>query len=233
MALTDAKVLQRVADHRMIHYPVTAALALSPDRVVVVVGYQADRVRAELAGYNALETVDQPEQRGTADAVGCAKPLLKDFAGDMLILYGDTPLIEADDLKQLLAQHRLERNLLTFVSTKLHRPHGYGRVVRDAVGKVRSIVEEKDATAEQRLLQEINVGIYLLNANFLWQILAQIRPINAQCEYYLTDLVAVAAARGEVGVYQHPDPETCLGVNTVDELARAEKILERRRGSFK
>jgi bifunctional UDP-N-acetylglucosamine pyrophosphorylase / glucosamine-1-phosphate N-acetyltransferase len=229
MRSTRAKVLHKLAGWPLVRYPLRALAALDPDRVVLVVGHQADAVRdaAAHAGLRDLRVAHQAEQRGTGHAVVCAAGAFAGFAGDILILYGDVPLIRATTLRTLLEEHRREKADLTLVTTSFAHPTGYGRIVRDPDGRVTGIVEERDATDAQRAITEINPGLYVVRSERLFPLLAELRPANAQGELYLTDLVGlVAGAGGRVASVRASTPEEVAGVNTRAELATMEAALK-------
>ena len=163
---------------------------------------------------------------GTADAVRAAGPLLQDVTGPVLVLYGDTPLLTSATLVRLLQGYAAGGGPLALVSTTATDPFGYGRLVREG-GRVVRVVEERDASEAERRLSEVNAGVYAVDAAFLWKTLAELKPSNAQGEYYLTDLVALAAARGPVAVVS-ADFEETAGVNDRVDLAACSRVLRRR-----
>jgi len=227
-----AKVLHSLGGQPLLWYPLAALRRLDPERVVVVVGYQADAVRAvaEGVGLRGLKTVVQSEQRGTGHAVRCAAPALAGFTGDLLILYGDAPLVRTTTLQRLLEHHRASAADLTLLSMRLPDPYGYGRIVRDERGRVVRIVEERDASAEERAIDEVNPGFYCVRAPVLLPCLEELRADNAQGEYYLTDIVALAAGRGcRLESLETDRPEELAGINSRAELAAAEGRLRAER----
>ena len=230
MNSSRAKVLHPILGRPLAWYPITSALELGAQQVVAVVGHQADDVKAALAGGfpgQSIQFALQAQQRGTGDAVNAARAALTGFSGAVLILYGDVPLLTVDTLKRLIAAYDPHKGPLAMISCKLADPTGYGRVLRGAGHFVEGIVEHKDATPEQRLINEVNAGIYVVDAKFLWGALERLTPQNAQGELYLTDIVAQAAKLGTVSVVDAPAEETA-GVNDRAELAdRAEVIRAR------
>ena len=225
MKSDKAKVLHAAGGKPIAFYPIRAALALDASPAVVVVGHQAAEVEKELTQLFAGAPVKfalQAEQLGTGHAVLCAEEALKGFEGSILILAGDVPLIRAETLARLVqAQQGYDCALLTF---RARDPKGYGRIVRNAKGEVERIVEEKDATPEQKKIDEANASIYLCDAQFLWKALKSVNRNNAQGEFYLTDVVqkgkSVAVECGEVEV---------SGVNDRSQLAfTAGQLRERR-----
>ncbi|WP_407938385.1 bifunctional UDP-N-acetylglucosamine diphosphorylase/glucosamine-1-phosphate N-acetyltransferase GlmU [Myxococcus sp. AM010] len=229
MKSEKAKVLHPILGRPLCAYPLKRALELGATSVVPVVGHQAEAVEKAVRGLfpeAPLRFALQREQRGTADAVRSAEEALKGYSGRVLILYGDVPLLRRETLAALLAAHDQAGGTLAMVSTTLEDPTGYGRVIREG-GKVTRIVEHKDCTPEQRAVRECNAGIYSVDAEFLWKALADIKPQNAQGEYYLTDLVEMAAKLGPVGSVEADATETA-GVNDRVELAARARVLQQR-----
>jgi bifunctional UDP-N-acetylglucosamine pyrophosphorylase/glucosamine-1-phosphate N-acetyltransferase len=225
-----AKVLHPILGKPLAWYPVTSAYELGAHQVVAVIGHQGDAVKAALAKEfpgQALSFAVQAQQRGTGDAVAAARGALTGFTGAVLILYGDVPLLTAETLKRLVSAWNPAKGPLAMISCRLADPTGYGRVVRDEKGRVTGIVEHKDATAEQRAITEVNAGIYVVDAKFLWGALERLTPQNAQGELYLTDIVAQASTLGEVAVIEAPAEETA-GVNDRAELAERAEIIRAR-----
>jgi bifunctional UDP-N-acetylglucosamine pyrophosphorylase/glucosamine-1-phosphate N-acetyltransferase len=224
-----AKVLHELAGRPLVRYPLAALAALDPERVALVVGHQADDVRAAAAGVGLpdLRTVLQPEQRGTGHAVACAADAFRGFTGDVLILYGDVPFLRAATLRTLVATHRTEAADLTLVTMSFADPTGYGRILRGPDGRVTGIVEERDASDAQRAITEVNPGLYAVRSEVLFPLLAELRPDNVQGELYLTDLVALAARAGHrVSTLAGRSPEELAGINTRAELANMEATLK-------
>lgn len=221
MKSAKAKVLFEFLGRPLIDYPVELALSLGADPIVAVVGHQADAVTAHLAQSFGprVGTALQSERLGTGHAVLIAKEALAAFDGYLYILYGDGPLLTRASLKALAKRVMAKRNCpLGLISSALGSPTGYGRLLRDANGKLIDIVEERDASDEQRAIREANMGIYFVERAFLFKALSQIGRANAQGEYYLTDLVRIAVAQGqEVAVYEAPESET-RGINDRAQL---------------
>src|SRR5688500_12066915 len=237
MRSSTAKVLHRLGGRPLIaHVCRTASALVKGERpVYVVVGHQAEEVkeavRAEL-GEDGAVFVTQTEQRGTGDAVFAAREALGAADSTLLVLSGDVPLVRAETLGSLVHQHRTHRGrgaACTLMAVRLEDPTGYGRVVRDDEGRFERIVEQKDATPEERQLSEINVGIYCFETRLLFPALERVRPENAQGEFYLTDVPAILRADGEdVSVYAHTDAREVSGINTRVELSEFERILRLR-----
>ncbi len=224
-----AKVLHPVAGWPMVDYAVKAAHDLSGRPPVLVVGQQSEAVRDHV-GDRAL-CVEQAERRGTAHALMMAETALRSQAGLVLVLYADMPLLRPETLRRLVEAHtasaaRPAVTMLTFVADN---PRGFGRVVRRADGAVAAIVEEAVATPEQLAVRELNVGVYVFDAAWLWGALARITPTPPKDEYYLTDTVALANADGRtVLAVAGADPDELIGINTRVHLAEAEAAMRRR-----
>lgn len=217
------KVLHKVCGLPMVEHVVRALRGAGVQRVVVVVGHGGEAVRAALG--DAVEYAWQREQLGTGHAVRSAADALKDHVGPVVVASGDTPLIDAPSLVALL--HSNEGNALTVATAFLSDPTGYGRIVRDGDGRPTRIVEQKDATPEQRAIHEVNSGVYAFDGHVLFRLLPLIRNHNAQKEYYLTDLVAMAAAEGLVVETHTADATLLQGVNDRWQLAEVETTLRR------
>jgi bifunctional UDP-N-acetylglucosamine pyrophosphorylase/glucosamine-1-phosphate N-acetyltransferase len=228
MRSARAKVLHQLGGLPLLRYPLAALGSLEPERIVVVVGHQADEVRevAEGAGLPGIRAVLQEEQRGTGHAARCALPALEGFAGDVLILYGDVPLIRAGTLRRLVDLHRQQRADLSLLTVRQADPTGYGRIVRGPGGQVRGIVEERDATADEKAITEVNPGFYCVRAEVLRPLLAALSDDNAQREFYLTDIVTLAARAGHrIVALESERPDEVAGINTRAELADMEAKL--------
>jgi bifunctional UDP-N-acetylglucosamine pyrophosphorylase / glucosamine-1-phosphate N-acetyltransferase len=228
MKTQRAKVLHEVCGRPLAYYPVKRALEAGADPVVVVVGHQADAVEAALTAHlpgAPVRFVVQKEQLGTAHAVLTARAALRGLDGQILILSGDTPLLTADALRAVIDKRG--RAGLAFATMTLENPAGYGRVVHAPGSGPALVVEEKDATPAERAIHEVNAGLYCADAAFLWKTLARVGSKNAQKEFYLTDLVALAA-EGPGAVAAHVSPVDAAGVNDQEELSLAARALTRR-----
>jgi len=223
-----AKVLHRMAGRPLLGFVLAALEDLGVARTLVVVGHQAERVREALAGA-PVEWVLQAEQRGTGHAVMVAGPALAGFAGTLLVVCGDTPLLGAATLHELLVEHHASGAAGTVLSTRVPDPTDYGRILRAAGsrGEVAAIVEERDATEAQRGIDEINSGIFAFQYPVLAEVLGGLTAHNAQGEYYLTDSMRLLAQGGRrAGVVCAPDYRELLGINTVEQLAEAERLYQ-------
>ena len=197
------------------------------ERVVVVVGHEAEKVKAGLGDGVAYALQEVP--RGTGDAVKSAQNLLGDWTGTIIVLAGDVPLLPPEALSRLLQHHTGTGAAATLLTAELPDPTGYGRVVRTAQGHVARIVEEKDATPEERALTEWNPSLYAFDAPKLWQALESVRPANAQGEFYLTDTIGILAERGErIEAVPVGDARYVQGVNNRVELAAVGTLLRER-----
>jgi bifunctional UDP-N-acetylglucosamine pyrophosphorylase/glucosamine-1-phosphate N-acetyltransferase len=231
MRSATAKVLHRIAGQPLISYVLEAARPLAPDRVVVIVGHQAEAVQAACARHGHgtdLRFVLQAEQRGTGHAVRCAVPELEGFRGDVLILYGDVPALRADTLAAFVTGHRRNGATLSLLTACFRDPTGYGRIIRGPSGRIERIVEERDASPDERKISEINTGIYCVDACLLVSAVDALAADNAQGEYYLTDIVSVAHARDQPLWSRDVDQVVeVTGINTRAELADMEARIRR------
>lgn len=218
------KVLQPLGGEPLLAHVLAAARALSPQTIHVVAGHGMAAVQTACPG-DDLHWVEQREQRGTGHAVAQALPHLAE--GSALILYGDVPLVPPRTLGSLRDAAGEGVALLVMQAAD---PTGYGRILRDAAGRVQGIVEERDATAAMRAIGEVNTGLMAAPVALLRRYLPRVQPRNAQSEYYLTDVVALAVADGvAVSTVAAEDPDDALGVNDRLQLAYAERTLQRRR----
>lgn len=230
MRSSTPKLLHELAGRSLLSYAVDAAAAVQPERIVVVVGHQRDQVEAHLVDIAPHVTLAvQEEQRGTGHAVQCALAAVADLVGEVVVTMADVPLLTGQTLSDLVAAHRHAAAAVTMLTAEVADATGYGRVVRDASGQVSSIVEHKDASPEQLAVREINAGIYVFDAGLLRTGLDQITADNAQREFYLTDVVAIARRQGEtVSTHLLDDPWQTEGVNDRVQLARIGAELNRR-----
>jgi bifunctional UDP-N-acetylglucosamine pyrophosphorylase/glucosamine-1-phosphate N-acetyltransferase len=239
MRSKQAKVLHPVAGQAMVLYSVGLGLRVAGDRVAVVLGHQADRVRQVIdhatsgTGVGSpVAIVEQREQLGTGHAVLQSRPVFavgkRGAPSSYLILNGDTPLLREATVRELLRVHEAERATVTILTAVLDDASGYGRVVRahSADRGVSRIVEDRDANAEEQTIREINVGTYVVEGEFLFSALDKLDPSNAQGEYYLTDIIQLAAKQGRrVAAVVLDNPDEGLGVNTRRQLAEAEQVV--------
>jgi bifunctional UDP-N-acetylglucosamine pyrophosphorylase / glucosamine-1-phosphate N-acetyltransferase len=225
-----AKVLHELGGEPLLAYSLRAIAATDPRPLILVVGHQAREVEAAARcalGAHQLVTAYQHDQLGTGDAAQAGLRVLPaDFCGNVLIAYGDMPMLKPVTLSQFIDYHRSSASLISFISTKMNDGGSYGRVIRGADGGVEAIVEARDATPVQLSISEINTGIYLCGGDFLRLALAQIRSNNTQNEYYLTDIVAIARRlRIKVNAWTGADTAEFAGINSREELAKMEAQL--------
>lgn len=221
------KVLHKVGGKPMLQHVLDAADAAGAARKVVIVGHEAELVEA-MVGEQAQMAL-QAEQLGTGHAVMQTEAVLKDFCGTVMIICGDTPLLEAAELKKFYEGHVASQAAATVLTAFMDDPAGYGRIIRDADGNVLGIVEEKDAVLEQKAIKEINTGIYCVEAPLLFGVLATLTCDNAQGEYYLTDVLAKLNVMGKkVGGVATTDSDMIMGINSRRQLAEAENIMRQR-----
>ncbi|MBW1713447.1 MAG: bifunctional N-acetylglucosamine-1-phosphate uridyltransferase/glucosamine-1-phosphate acetyltransferase [Deltaproteobacteria bacterium] len=221
-----AKVLHPLLGRPMVKYPLDVVRRFKVEPLVVIVGHQAEAVKAACRA-EGVKFVLQAEQKGTGHAVACAARALAGFSGDVLILPADAPLIKAETIEALIAAHRRSgTTTVSFTWAKQDDPTGYGRIVRGAIGF--TIVEDKDADPSEKLIKEVNVGLYLVKADYLFEALKDVKSDNAQGEYYLPDIVNLARTKGaRCRAFEARDPEEVLGVNDRAQLAQAERRLRR------
>lgn len=226
-----AKVLHQLGGRPLISFVARAAMSLSPRRIYTVVGHQASEVEKAVRNEvpdSLAAFVIQHEQHGTGDAVMAARNELEAAGSTLLVLSGDVPLIRAETLKKFVAEHQKCGAACSILSVRLENPLGYGRVVRDEEQRFVKIIEQKDASVEQRQIREINSGIYCFETKDLFDALSLVQPANQQGEYYLTDVPAILLTEGkQINLYLHEDSREVAGVNTRADLAEFENLLRR------
>jgi len=226
-----AKVLHPMAGQPLLAHVLGTLGQLGVGRVLVVIGHQRERVREAFTAAE-IEWVVQSEQRGTGHAALMAGPALENFEGTLLVVCGDTPLLRASTLHALLERHQHSGAAATVLSMRVPDPSGYGRIVRDAAGAFEGIVEDRDADARIKAIDEVNSSIYAFHYPSLEQVLSDLTSHNAQGEYYLTDSVSLLERAGKpVEVVLAPDYRELLGINTPDQLAEAERIHHTLKGA--
>lgn len=222
------KVLHRVGGKHMLQHVLDAAKVAGSRRNIVVTGFGGDAVRETIG--NQAEFVSQEEQLGTGHAVLQAAPLLREEKGTVMVLCGDTPLLDGALLKRLYDAHVEAKAKATVLTAFLPDPAGYGRIIHMTDGTVEKIVEDKDATEEERKVREINSGIYCFEARELFDALGKVGNDNAQGEYYLPDVLEILRKDGQrIWAVAAEDYESTLGINSRSQLAKAEKILRHRK----
>ncbi|MFZ2199100.1 MAG: sugar phosphate nucleotidyltransferase, partial [Thermodesulfovibrionales bacterium] len=221
------KVLHKVCGTPMLQSVIETARQLKGGKIVVVTGKHGDLIKKALASpdiYYAL----QKEPKGTGHALSCARQELRDFQGTLIVLNGDAPLLRAGTIKKFLKMHLKNKNAVSVLSFQAENPDDYGRIVRDASGKVLSIVEQKDADAIQKKIREVNSGVYAINHDLL-SLLDKIKINKNKGEYYLTDIVAAALETGlKTSAYCIGAEDEFMGVNTREELYRASMFMKKK-----
>ena len=225
MKIALPKVLQPLAGATLVERVLASARNLQPDRRLLIVGHQAERVEQQLSTVEGLEFVLQQPQNGTGHAVQQLMPALEGFSGELLVLNGDVPLLRAETIDELVSTHRSSGADVTLLTARLADPTGYGRVFADASGQVSGIVEHRDCSEDQRSNNLTNAGIYCFNWEKLAATLPQLSTDNDQGELYLTDTVAMLDKAMHVEV---ADPDEVNGINNRKQLAQCEAVLQER-----
>ena len=234
MKSTKQKTLHEIGGRTLLGHALHAAAGINPDHLVTVVGHQRDQVSPiveKIANELDREVVQavQEEQRGTGHAVSCGISPISDFEGTIIVTNGDVPLLTPETIKGLRDTHTAQGNAVTVLSMRIADPTGYGRIIRDTDGFVSAIVEHKDATEEQRLVNEVNSGVFAFDAATLRDALTKLDTNNAQGELYITDVLEIARTAGHgVGAHVAADPQELAGVNDRVQLAAAGRELNRR-----
>lgn len=217
------KVLHELAGKPIVHYVLDVAEAVGSLGIYVVVGHKAEEVSSSVLA--RAKTVVQEEQLGTGHAVRCCERYFQGVSGDVLVMCGDTPLLDRTIVQALVDQHRAEKNVCTVLTARLKDPSGYGRIVRGGGKKLEAIREHKDASAEEKKICEINTGVYCFNVLWLFSFIGNIKENPKKKEYYLTDIIELFLAQDKpVGALVTDDWTANLGINSRVELALAEKI---------
>jgi bifunctional UDP-N-acetylglucosamine pyrophosphorylase/glucosamine-1-phosphate N-acetyltransferase/UDP-N-acetylglucosamine pyrophosphorylase len=228
MASPKAKVLHEIVGKPMVEYVIEAAQEVTGGSIVLVVGHQADLVKDALKCYPGLKFALQAEQLGTGHAVSCALPHLSRTEKHVLILCGDVPLVRPHTLAAFLDSHIRKDREVSLLATEVEDPHGYGRVLTNDDHKLIAVVEEADASDAQRRINLINTGIYCVERHFLASALQKIDSENAQGEYYLTDIIAIAHGENRrIGAFSDKNADQFKGVNSPSDLAQIETKLQR------
>jgi bifunctional UDP-N-acetylglucosamine pyrophosphorylase/glucosamine-1-phosphate N-acetyltransferase len=230
MRSRQAKVLHRAGGKPLVEHVVETALHVAPaERIFVVVGHQADRVRNAVAAAG-VGFIEQAEQKGTGHAVLAGRAALAGLRGCLVVLYGDSPLLRPGTLTRLVEAAASGEAACVLLTAILHDPTGYGRIVRGTNGRVTAIVEQKAATPEQLAIREANMGIYCFRADLFWRHAGEIGTGNPAGEYYLTDMAEILTRAGHpVEAMPIEDPREALGINTRVELAEVDGILRDRK----
>ena len=227
MKSESPKVLHILCGMPMIEHVVRTAQRLNPERIYLIVGFKESLVRERFG--DSVAYISQKERLGTGHAVLQAESELSDFDGDVLVLYGDVPLLSEKTLQTLLEKHRKSRAAATLVTTRVADPTGFGRIIRDRSRKIVGIVEEKDATPAQRRRREINPGIYCFKSSALMKALKKVGRSNEQQEYYLTDVIGILVkSRSKVETVTTSDEVEIMQVNDRKQLALINRIMNDR-----
>lgn len=227
MKSDKAKVLHTILGKPLVSYVIDACRDGGVERIMLVIGHQADRVR-EVIGDGVAYAL-QEQQLGTGHALLTAAKAAGDYSGDVLVLVGDAPFLTGEILARLVSRHRDTGAAATMMTAIIDPPPAYGRIVRDNTGKVVRIVEERDATDEEKRITEVNTSHYCFDADRVFPLLSRLGTDNDQGEYYLTDIIELLTARGEpVETLSVDDPDVLKGINTVAELKAAEDVLKQK-----
>jgi len=230
MKSRQAKVLHRAGGKALVEHVVDTALRIAPpERIFVVVGYQAGEVRKAVAT-PGIGFIEQAEQKGTGHAVMIGREALERLRGHLVVFYGDGPLLRAETLRCLIEAQAAADSGGVLLAADMCDPTGYGRVIRDARARAIEVVEEKAATPQQLAIREANMGIYCFQSDLFWKHVDELRPDNPPKEYYLTDMVKILAAAGHpMEALKIADPEEVMGINDRVELARVDRIFRERK----
>ena len=226
------KVLHKLESKPLVLHVLDAAQSIEPEKTVLVVGYQKEKVINATLGYPLMYAF-QEKQLGTAHALMQAQHLLTNKNYSVLLLSGDVPLLSSETIESLFFIHHQKQAAATILTSILEDPSGYGRIVRSSSGEIKEIIEECDASSEIKAINEVNGGIYIFESPLIFTILQKIKTDNSQGEYYLPDAIKLLVESGEkVESFVLQDPEDLLNINTPSSLLQAEKILSRRSASF-
>lgn len=219
------KVLRLVNNKPLLGYVCENINFVDKKDTAIVVGFKKEMVIENFdKGYTF---VSQDEQNGTGHAVNCAKEFLQDYDGPVLVCYGDMPLFKKETYKNLIEQHKKNNNDCTILTAVTDVKYAYGRIVRDFNNNFSHVVEDKDCNSEEKLIKELNVGIYVFNSKQLLKALSYLKNDNSQGEYYLTDVPAIMLSEGlKVNTFTINSDYEILGVNTTEELQRCEELIK-------
>lgn len=225
------KVLHKVLGRPMVEYLLDTVIPLSFNRIVLVVGHQAELVKRTLGKYRGqIDFVLQEKQLGTGHAVLVSEPAMKGFPGDILVMLGDVPFLSVATIQRLVAVHRQEKAAGTVLSAILPDPTGYGRIIRVGTSnRIERIVEDRDASEQEKKIKEINTGMFCFDSRLIFIALSEITADNSQREYYLTDVMEILRRQGHTtAVCLTDDSNEALGINSAEQLADLENRLAKR-----
>jgi bifunctional UDP-N-acetylglucosamine pyrophosphorylase/glucosamine-1-phosphate N-acetyltransferase/UDP-N-acetylglucosamine pyrophosphorylase len=221
------KVLCQAIGQPLIHYVLASLRQAGVGRIIVIVGYRAELVESSLAHYDNIEFALQAVQRGTGHAVMMAEPLVRDHNGPVVVVAGDSPMLQSSSIRALLDEYARRRPACLLGTLEHDNPQGLGRIVRDENGDFVGIVEEKDATVQQRQIREVNMSTYLFDCQAMLGALGRLTDDNQQQEYYITDLPGILLKEGrDVRALPVLQPIEALSVNTEDQLAEVERVMQ-------
>ncbi len=223
------KVLHEICGRPMLGYVVSACRLAGVDRLLVVVGHGRDQVFEKFEAERDITWVKQTKQRGTGDAVLCCREALDGFAGSLLVIAGDMPLIRRQTLVDLIDTREETGHALTLATTVLDDPTGYGRIARDSAGNLEAIVEHRDCDESQRSIREVNPSYYCFDTARLFEALGKLEPAASKSEYYLTDVVRILREAGhDVSAKVQVPPEDAVGINSRIDLAAVGRVMQDR-----
>jgi len=219
------KVLHKVGKRPMIEYIIKTVKTLNPEKIIVVIGHKGEMLADFLKPYQ-VQFVWQRELLGTGHAVLQTRNLLSDFEGTILVLCGDVPFLRVQTVKDLIQTHQQTNAVASVLTALLQDPRGYGRVIRGKDDSVEKIVEDKDASPEERKEKEINSGTYCFDSRFMFKALDQVKNENEQGEYYLTDAVKILRkSNHKVSAFRAKNPQETMGINSLAQLQQMERLL--------
>lgn len=220
------KVMHEILGRPLIEHTLSSIREAGVKDIIVITGYGSAALKGSLGGAKVLR---QKKLLGSGDAVNTARSRLKGFGGNVLVVCGDTPLLKSDTMRNLIGKHKTSDAAATILTVKLKEPTGYGRILRDAEGRIIKIVEEEDAPLYEKVINEINVGTYCFKADDLFRALTGVKPDNNKKEYYLTDVIGILNKEKKVvESFETGDPDEALGINTRKDLAAAIASLKER-----